>query len=330
MTKLNKSWERTRSDGVHSPEGVETLRRDVKRGLTRLYTGMAESMFTYDFPPEMDTMLTLSQGTVPERFLFENGQAVFFRDPAGDLQCLPFVMNSDGINIYGKPVSWSPVPVGWQNTPRPFNPAITALMSAHLTYEDSVIIRNDLFGEGDKAYVEAMVSELVDNVLTLNQLQLISKMPFVFNTSEDNVLTAKNYFLMLSSDKPVIFTNSLGEDTRPKTEPLSTGIDTALFDLYDRWESQLLTYLGIPNVPITKRAQQTVSEVQSNDTRLYLRRQEKLRQRQAAMNRLQEVFGVTCTVTSVIDDLSQPDPQADGQGTERAVSDPDPTPQEVA
>lgn len=302
--KMNKSWEKERSE-IHSPEGVDELKKNVKWGLLRLYTGIAESMWSYDFPEGFEQMQDMSWGTAPEYFMFNNGQAVwFFDDATQQYHILPFSTTSKGINIYGKPVEWSPVPVGWDDIKGTDNPAVVRIHDMKLNSTNSVIMRNDLHGEGDRAYVESMVNEMVDNTLTLNQLQLIAKCPFVFNVTEDNVLSAKNYFLMLAENRPVIFTNALGDKTIPSVEPTNVPIDVALFDLFDRWESQLLTYLGVPNVAITKRAQQTVSEVQSNDSKLYIRRQEKLKQRQMACDRLKEVFGVTVTVHSLIDELA--------------------------
>ena len=67
----------------------------------------------------------------------------------------------------------------------------------------------------------------------------------------------------------------------------------------------MLEYIGFPCVPITKRAQQSVSEVQSNDAKIYMRRQEKLRQRQMAVDRLNRMFGTSLSVVSVIDELQE-------------------------
>ena len=177
---------------------------------------------------------------------------------------------------------------------------------------DSVVMRNDLFGGNDEQYIKAMVNELVDNTLTMNQLQLIAKAPFVFNVTEDNVLSAKNFFLAMCSDKPAIFTNSNGERTMPVMESTQMKIDPALFELYDRFECQILEYLGFPCVPITKRAQQTVSEVQSNADKIYARRMEKLNQRQKACERINAMFGTSLRCVSIVDELMKKE-ASDGQ-----------------
>ena len=316
--KVNKSWEKTRTE-VHSPRGVEELRRDVKWGLIRFYTGIAESMWRYEFnDPRFDLMRQMARDTLPEKFLFNNGECVWFTDTATDtIHCLPFTMDSTGVNMYGYPNGWYPIPVGWDDTKRGINPAVDRIRDTPLDDTNSVIMRNDLFGGNDKAFTEAMVNELVDNILTMNQLQLVAKCPFVFNVTEDNMLTAKNFFLALSSDKPVIFTNALGDKPTPTVESTQMKIDPALFEIFDRFECQLLSYYGFPCVPITKRAQQTVSEVQSNDSKLNARRQEKLNQRQQACERISSVLGASITVISVVDEQAEK-ALKDAQGTEEA------------
>ena len=318
--KISKSWEKTRTE-VHSPDGVKELRRAVKYGLTRKYIGIAESMFRYEGldSPMLEDMQIMSQDTVPEVLLMKNGQCVWFKDPTTDqIHCLPMTM-TNAINMYGKPSSWRPVPVGWTDdlTPKVKGTAIERIMNMELDATNSVVMRNDLFGGNDADYIEAMVNELVDNTLTMNQLQLIAKAPFVFNVTEDNLLSAKNFFLAMCEDRPAIFVNSFGDKPQPVLESTQMKIDPALFEIFDRFECQLLSYYGFPCVPITKRAQQTVSEVQSNDSKLNARRQEKLNQRQQACERISSVLGASITVISVVDEQAEK-ALKDAQGTEEA------------
>lgn len=305
MSKIRKSWERDDDSNIHSPAGIARLRRDVKTGLMRKYVGIAESMYRYDGldDPRFEDMSIMSQDTVPEVFLMRNGQCVWF-EWHGAIHCLPLVMDG-GINIYGKPSGWSPVPVGWTDNLQGSPSDVAAIRGLKLNAENSVLMRNDLFSGPEWPYIEAMVDELVDNTLTLNQIQLLAKSPFIFNVTEDNLLTAKNYFLALSTDKPAIFTNALGDSASPVIESAGVAVDPGLFDLYDRFECQILEYIGFPCVPISKRAQQSVSEVQSNDAKIYVRRMEKLRQREMAVDRINRMFGTSLSVVSVIDELQE-------------------------
>ena len=312
-SKISKSWERTR-DEVHSPEGIRELREAVRFGLTKKYIGIAESMFRYEGldDPVFQDMTVMSQDTVPEVFLMRNGQCVWFMDSASQqMHCLPMVQD-DAINMYGKPSAWYPVPVGWTDTtsPQMRDGPMARIRNTRLTAENSVVMRNDLFGGNDETYIKAMVNELVDNTMTMNQLQLIAKAPFVFNVTEDNLLSAKNFLLAMCNDKPAIFTNAFGDKPMPVIESTQAKIDPALFELYDRFECQILEYLGFPCVPITKRAQQTVSEVQSNADKIYARRMEKLNQRQQACDRINDMFGTHLTCVSIVDEMMERNQEA--------------------
>lgn len=301
--KLVPSWERIRSD-IHSPPGVEELKKAVKAGLTRKYAGLIESMFRFEYgSDEFEDMRVMSQDTAPMKFLFRNGECVWFKDEkTRQIHCLPFVM-SGGINIYGKMTSWYPVPVGYSDNQRgTYSEEVERIRQTLLTAETSVIMKNDLFGKGDFDYVDNMVNELVDNVLTMNQLQLLASMPFIFNVTEDNVLTAKNFFLALAEHRPAIFMNSLGDKVVNMIENLDVKIDPALFELFDRFECQLLESVGFPCVPITKRAQQSVSEVQSHDEMVYAKRQERYQLRKAACERISKMWNVKIRVISILDE----------------------------
>ena len=301
--KLVPSWERIRSD-IHSPPGVEELKKAVKAGLTRKYAGLIESMFRFEYgSDEFEDMRVMSQDTAPMKFLFRNGECVWFKDEkTRQIHCLPFVM-SGGINIYGKMTSWYPVPVGYSDNQRgTYSEEVERIRQTLLTAETSVIMKNDLFGKGDFDYVDNMVNELVDNVLTMNQLQLLASMPFIFNVTEDNVLTAKNFFLALAEHRPAIFMNSLGDKVVNMIENLNVKIDPALFELFDRFECQLLESVGFPCVPITKRAQQSVSEVQSHDEMVYAKRQERYQLRKVACERISKMWNVKIRVISILDE----------------------------
>ena len=163
-------------------------------------------------------------------------------------------------------------------------------------------MRNDIFAGSDYAFIESMVNELVDNVLTTNQLQLLAKMPYVWKVSENNLLTAKNIMLAICEDRPAIFLNADGEDVQ-LVEQTHVPIDPALFEIFDRFECLVLEQIGFPCTPITKRAQQSVSEVESNDDKLSARRKEKLWQREKAYERINAMFGTSFSVVSIIDSM---------------------------
>lgn len=303
--KLNPSWERQRQDPVHSKEGIERLKYSVKYALQKKYYGLAETMFRYDGmdSPMLEDMQVMSADRMPEWTLFKNGMGTWFKDDKTEqIHFLPLVYKKD-LNIYGIMVNWNPVPVGYVDAKKgEYGAEIQRIMSMDLNADNAVVMRNDLFGTSDEEFLDVMIDELIDNMLTVNQLQLLARSPIVFNITKDNEMSAKQYFHSIAEGEPVIFTNSLGDDITPAIEQTGVQIDPSVFEIFDRWECLILEHLGIDCVPITKRAQQTVSEVQSNDDKIRLRRLEKLNQREKAIDRVNKMFGTSITVVSVIDE----------------------------
>lgn len=314
LPRMTKSWEKSR-DELHSTPGVEDLKKVMKEGLQRKYYGIAETMFRYDGldDEKFRDMNEMSRDTMPERLLMDQGQLVTFA--IGDqLHMLPMSMEG-GLNIYGHPQRWRAIPIGWSAGLG--DVTFDKIYSRVMSYDDSVIIRNDRWSGSDKRYIDKCIDLLVDNLLTVNQLQLLARNPFWFDVSEDNLLTAKNAFLAISEARPVIFTNINGESTKPSVVDFGVTIDPAIHEIFDRIECQILEYLGFPCVPITKRAQQTVSEVNSNIDKIYMRRMEKLEQRQKACDRINELFGTNLTCVSVIDETQEiADTEAENDITE--------------
>ena len=318
-SKIPQPWMKEKgANQPHSPPGIERLKKNVKAGLMKFYAGIAESMWEYEGLQEAEQFrdaLEMSRDTIPEKFLYRNGECAVFG--IGDqLHILPVVYEG-GINIYGNIARWHPVPVGWtDDATGNYSPELAAIRNLDLGPDNSVILRNDLFGQSDLLFVETMIDELVDNVLTVNQLQLLAGVPYVFNVTEDNVMSAKNYFLAIAERRAVIFTNALGDKIAPAIESTGVKIDPAIFEIYDRWECMLLEALGFDCVPITKRAQQTVSEVQSNDGKIAMKRREKLLQRQRDWDRVNRMFGTDIRVVSVLDEMDREEIREDNTGEE--------------
>lgn len=300
---------------MHSPPGVKVLRSTLKDGLVRKYTGIAESMFKWTLPKEFEDFLLMTRDDEPEKTLLRNGQGAFFK-VHDQVHFLP-VVNDSSINMYGNPVSYRPVPIGWETTPTGVSAEVDAIREMILTPENSVLMRDNIFGRSDYAMICKMVDALVDTMLTVNQLTLLAKSPYVFRVNETNKLDAKNFFLALSQDYPAVFRYGDTDEAEPVTESTGVTIDTGLFDVYRQWENILLEQLGIPgSQPTQKRAQQSVAEVTLGDDMVSIRRKEKFRMRQNACDRMKELWGITVTVESLIDSHADEEELETGEETE--------------
>lgn len=307
--KLNPSWERTRNE-THSMEGVDDLRKNLRAELTRKYLILAQSMFEYNMKDidRFRDILRMSRDKAPERWLVSNGQVCAF-DYEGQILFLPIVQQG-GLNICGEITGWSPLPAGYEDN-RHRNPVFEEIASLTLDWENSVLWSNNRFNQGDRDIIDSHVALLLDNILTVNQLQLLAKAPFIMEVTEDQLMDAKNMFLSICQDRPVIYTNKSGEKL---TVVHQTGVkmDPALLDIFRHWENLLLEALGIPgSVQNTKRAQQSVDEINMAEDKTSMIRHDKLLQRQNAVDRMNELWDLGLTVTSVID--SQLDDERDGE-----------------
>lgn len=305
--KINPSWERTGGKKAHSPEGVKAIREAVRYALVKKYSLVAQSMWRYEFnPPErFEDFKVLSEGLEPERILARNGYGIWFESSGGQMLFLPGVMDEKGVNIYGRPVAYHPVPVGWYEG-KEVGAEVSQLMDRTLVVgENCVVMKNDLFGTGDMEIIEQSVNMLVDCVLTLNQLVLLSRSPMIFRVSTDTELTAHNLFKSIANLEPVVYVDKEYEEGKPIVEPVTIRMDTGLMDVMDRFESELLDSLGVNNVPVNKRAQMSVNETTSNNDKIQLVREAKFKQRQMAIDQMNKLFNLNCTVHSVIDEMNK-------------------------
>ena len=297
--RFRGSCETPRANGeVHSPAGVRELKAELKAGLSRKYIAIGERMWQWDFDERFADCMRMSYGYVPEKWLMKNGRCRVVMDPRTEqLHILPSV-GQGGINIYGNFNEFRVVPVGTGSE-------VDFFRNLVLTDENSVEIRNDIFGGSDASFIEKMVDLMVDNVASINTLQLLAKSPFVFNTTEDNLLTCRNFYRELCEDRPAIFMNRDGESL-DFIEMVNAKIDPALLDLFGKWETLVLEQLGVPgSMSNSKRAQQSVDEVElfSGDDKNTIRRAEKLAMREQACERMRELWGVDVSVISLIDSV---------------------------
>ena len=282
------SWNRDR-DKPHSIPGMESLRLTSKDAIGAMMRSVAGQLFEWDLSsPRFETMREMSLDSMPERTLYDHGQAVIV-EYGDDLHILPAV--PEGVNIYGEPLSWR------VQCDAASGRVYDDLIQRRWTSEDSVLIRNDVLGKPDRAVIDGLLTQLADCELSISQMQLLAGNPVAFYVAQDQVLTAKNMYLAMAERVPAIFVSPLAQDGKPDVLDVGKGIDPGIFDIFDHWMSDALNFLGVPTTEITKRAQQTVGEIESGTDKATARRAEKLRMREWACERARKVFGVEMSVS---------------------------------
>lgn len=236
-------------------------------------TELAVSMFKWTGLPE----------TVDERFLelvlFSDGHAVFFEDEAGYL-ALRCALGGQW-NVYNIPEERH----AYSNGDTNFNRTLTS--------SDSVIIYNNLLHINTRPDIAQFADKLWDLDRTIEVNARAQKTPVLLSCDETQRLTLKNMYKEFDGNAPVIFGD---KELNPNTiKAISTGapyVADKLYELKTQIWNEALTYLGIPNVSVTKKERLITDEVQRNQGGTIASRNSRLLARQQACEQINQMFGL--------------------------------------
>lgn len=249
---------------------------------------------TYNYYFEQLQQLSLSvfdwknlPDTIDIRFLetalFWQGQAVFYYDD--DLQefvalrCAP----SGSFNVYGIPTRRRAY--GYNNYQR------------ELSINDSVIIYNNEIRSNSVETCRLYAYKLANIARAIDINVNAQKTPILLKGSESQMLTLKNVYLKYDGNQPVMMADKdldLSGFTVLKTD--APFVAPALKELHDAVWNEALTYLGICNVNIQKRARLITDEVLRSQGGTIASRYSRLNARQRAAEEINKMFGLDISV----------------------------------
>lgn len=216
-----------------------------------------------------------------EEYLFEYGQAVFFRDPAMSYMCLK-ADNGAQLNVYGEPLGW------WATG---FN--------YHRYYEagDCVLIGNNKLRIPTRRFITFYAYKLAEAERTMDVNVKSCKTPFIFTCDDKDVLTFKQIFAKVDGNEPAIYTDrGLNADS---IQVLQTGVKfmgNELQDFKHTVENELLTFLGVNNSPVDKKERLITDEARSNDELIQSFCDIQLEARQKACEEINRRYGLHVSV----------------------------------
>lgn len=245
-------------------------------------TELAVSMFEWiNLPDEIDPRFL-------ELMLFTRGKAVFFKDP--DIGFVALEVNDSGKrNVYGIPLQ--------RHAFSPYNG-----YHADLTIKDSVIIYNNALRKPSKLDVEMFSRRLynIDRIIDVNVNA--QKTPVLIVCDEAQRLTMKNLYMQYDGNAPVIFGDRNLSTSDVKT--INTGapyVSDKLSELKAKYWNEALTYLGISNMTIQKKAHLTVDEVTRNMGGVISSRYSRLNARKQACDEINRMFDLNIDVRYRLD-----------------------------
>lgn len=239
-------------------------------------TELAVSMFKWENLPE----------TVDERYLelalFQDGQAVYFRDEVmGDLALQ--VTISGKLNVYRIPINRRAYAVnGYQK---------------QLTDKDSVIIFNNYLHTNNKLDVEMFAKRLYNLDRAIDVNANAQKTPYFVQCEESERLTFKNLYKQVDGNEPIIYGNKgLDMNSLKVLRTDAPYVADKLYTLKTQIWNEALTYLGISNTNVVKKERLISDEVTRSMGGVIASRYSRLESRRQAADKINKMFGTNIEV----------------------------------
>lgn len=216
-----------------------------------------------------------------ERFLFDQGKAVFFRDPQMSYMCLE-ASDSGELNVYGEPLYY--LATGFRYHRR-------------LAADKCVIIENNPMRQATHDFVMFYTNKLTEAERTMDVNVKACKTPYIIACDDKDVLTFKRIFQMIDGNTPAIYADkglNLDALNVLKTDAKFLGND--LQDFKKSVENELLTFLGFDNLAVDKKERVNLSEANSNNQLTQSFADLQLNSRKLACERINEMYGLNVSV----------------------------------
>ncbi len=219
-----------------------------------------------------------------ERRLYEDGSVVFFVDKEDGVQKVLRYAQQGKLNVYGIPTKWTVIGLNG--------------FSKNLDDSNSVMIWNNKFRKPTFPYVKYIVANLVNIDQSIRVNVNAIKTPFIFEGDEKQLLTFKNMYRDISNNEPVLYLASKANlDNTFKAH--NTGVEYQgknLTELYDAYQSRLLTFLGLKSVKSDKKERLVVDEANQNDEFKNIFFASQYDMRKQACKLINEMYGLSIDV----------------------------------
>lgn len=204
------------------------------------------------------TMNAFNWGNLPEgmterhieRNLFNDGACIFFRPAGLDYMALK-VAKTGRVNTYGDPLSYRAIGIGqtWE-----------------VNADDCVVIENNMLRLATYDFVMFYVNKLTEAERTMDVNVKANKTPIIVLCDDKNVLTFKQLFSQVDGNIPAIFADkNINLDSITALDTKVQFLGNELMDYKRSVEGELLTFLGINNIPIDKKERLVTDEAESNN-----------------------------------------------------------------
>lgn len=258
--------------------GESAIRNNGTYGfyLERL-TELAISMFEWkNLPKEIDPRFL-------ELTLFQDGQAVWFKDEELDKYLALQVIINGRLNVYRVPIDRRAFAVnGYQR---------------ELNIDNSVIIYNNYLRTNSYKMCVLYAKKLynLDRIIDVNANA--QKTPVLIRVPETQRLTATNVYKEWDGNQPVIYgEKDLDPNMLAVMKTDAPYVADKIYQLKTQYWNEALTYLGISNLNIQKKERLVSDEVVRTQGGTIASRYSRLQARREACDKINEIFGLNVDV----------------------------------
>lgn len=248
--------------------------------------------------------------TIDQRFmelgLISDGVVVYFRDPViGDL-CLRTMLDGR-LDIYNIPIKRRAYAVNGYH--------------ANLDNTNSVLIYNNYLHTPSTTELAMYAKRLANLENTIEVNINAQKTPILIKCAEEERFSMKQLYMKYEGNEPFIFgTKDINPNNFTVLRTEAPFVADRLYQMkVDTW-NEALTYLGIPNVAITKRERLVTDEVNRSQGGTIASRNSRLEARRDAVEKINKMFNTNIEVSFREDlDTSLPDEpyMTDGENESR-------------
>ncbi len=216
-----------------------------------------------------------------EKYLFEDGRAIFFKDPKMSYMCLR-ANDGYGIDNNGDPLNYVATGFNYRKT---------------FSADDCVIIENNRFRQATRDFVMFYVNKITEAERTMDVNVKTMKIPFIIACDQNDVLTFKRIFQMIDGNSPVIYADkSMNLDALNVLKTEAKFLCNDLMDYKKSVENELLTFLGFDNLAVDKKERVNLSEANSNNQITESFAELQLKAREKACEEINEKYGLNISV----------------------------------
>lgn len=258
--------------------GESAIRNNGTYGfyLERL-TELAISMFEWkNLPKEIDPRFL-------ELTLFQDGQAVWFKDEELDKYLALQVIINGRLNVYRVPIDRRAFAVnGYQR---------------ELNIDNSVIIYNNYLRTNSYKMCVLYAKKLynLDRIIDVNANA--QKTPVLIRVPETQRMTATNVYKEWDGNQPVIYgEKDLDPNMLAVMKTDAPYVADKIYQLKTQYWNEALTYLGISNLNIQKKERLVSDEVVRAQGGTIASRYSRLQARREACDKINEIFGLNVDV----------------------------------